>query len=129
MLYISKALKRAVSSVGRALRLHRRGFTGSSPVPPTIRAFKIWGRSVAGLTRQIVDLKIAGSNPVVPAIKIKKATDICRFFYLPINFCFNLLQFTYGHENKNHDEKRDGLDYTKNHQVVAKALACLCHCI
>ena len=28
---------------------------------------KIWGRSLAGSKRQIVDLKIVGSNPIVPA--------------------------------------------------------------
>ena len=31
-----------------------------------------WGRSSAGLERQIVDLKVAGSNPVVPASNKKR---------------------------------------------------------
>ena len=84
------------------------------------------GRSVAGLTRQIVDLKIAGSNPVVPAKKPsqprRRPNGHLRGFFKLL-----LLHLPYGHQREYHSKYRDCFYNAQDHQVVSKAFACFAH--
>ena len=45
-----------------------------------------------GLARQIVDLKIEGSNPFGPASKLSAVKTLWRFIFIPI--CINFLALT-----------------------------------